>query len=434
MTLSVDISSSRIKLPIFTVDYNVSTSGRPSFKVATDDDIRGWFIKSNSYSTYKTSGAILICSQSPDPNYRQNVTYRMIPLQPWKDMDRRRQYREMALHNPDMIKNLDIDISRQELEGVFDIEQRVKQLMNKQTQRQQFRTRFLKSATVTIPESSWLVSILNLTQYDHLPGVIEFKKIFIENCQQLFPNFIGSSRESKDILSRIAITNQKFKQFEQIPNTGPKGIHTILTNHSLYPQGIDNYDSIIFGARPAGRTQKSKVNPPTLNYHNQLSCICSQNISFTDPIRCMSDMILVLGLLYDGFDLLFNHTQYRSAYSKAKFIYEDNQGITVLHQLTGERPPDKSFDLLYVMNIYSLIAKDIEKPPQQSKKIQKTPPINPGYIVQPSAPPLPAPTRQKLLQRRAKLERFLDNVENYEFTNPQRIRQLEKQLQELRKL
>ena len=80
------------------------------------------------------------------------------------------------------------------------------------------------------------------------------------------------------------------------------------------------------------------------------------------------------------------------------------------------------------------MAKDIEKPPQQSKKIQKTPPINPGYIVQPSAPPLPAPTRQKLLQRRAKLERFLDNVENYEFTNPQRIRQLEKQLQQLRKL
>jgi len=431
MTLSVDISSSRIKLPIFMVDYNVSTSGRPSFKIATDDDIRGWFIKSDSYSTYKTSGAILICSQGVNSDH-ENVTYRMIILEPWKNMDRRRQYREMALHNPDMIKNLDIGSSRQELEGVFDIEQRVKQIMTKQTQRQQFRTRLLKSATVTIPGRSWFPGFLNTTQFDHLPNYIDFKKIFIENCQQLFPNFIGSSRESKDILSRIAITNQKFKQFEQIPNTE---LHTILTNHILYPQGIDvNYDSINFGTRPEGRTQKLKTYQPTLNYHNQLSCICSQNISFTDPIRCMSDMILVLGLLYDGFDLLFNHTQYRSAYSKAKFIYEDNQGITVLHQLTGERPPDKSFDLLYVMNIYSLIAKDIEKPPQQSKKIQKTPPINPGYIVQPSAPPLPAPTRQKLLQRRAKLERFLDNVENYEFTNPQRIRQLEKQLQQLRKL
>ena len=59
---------------------------------------------------------------------------------------------------------------------------------------------------------------------------------------------------------------------------------------------------------------------------------------------------------------------------------------------------------------------------------------NQGFV-EPSAPMVPIPqTRQKLLQRRAKLQRFLDNVQNYQFTNPQRIRQLEKQLQQLRKL
>lgn len=434
MTLSVNINSSRIKLPIFTVDYNISTSGRPSFKVATDDDIRGWFIKSDSYSTYKTSGAILICSQGVNFDH-QNVTYRMIVLEPWKNMDRRRQYRQMALHNPNLIKNLDIESLRQEYEGVFDIEQTVKQIMSKQTMRQQSRTHLLNNCTVTVPGSSWLVTVLNTTQFDHLPGVIEFKKTFIENCKQLFPNFIGSSSESKGILSRIAITNQKFNHFEQIINYSSNPPISPMTNHILFPQGIDgNYNSVELGARPDGRTQKLKTYQPVLHYHNQLSCICCQNICFTDPIRCMSDMILVLGLLYDGFDLLFNTIEYRSSYSKAKFIYEDAQGTTILHQLTGERPPDKSFDLLYVMNLYSIIAKTTMKTPHnQSKKIQRLPPMNPGYIM-PSAPPLPVPQRQKSLQRRAKLERFLDNADNYEFTNPQRIRQLEKQLQQLRKL
>jgi hypothetical protein len=67
----------------------------------------------------------------------------------------------------------------------------------------------------------------------------------------------------------------------------------------------------------------------------------------------------------------------------------------------------------------------------KKKVLQRPPPANPGFV-EPSAPQ--QTTRQKLLQRRAKLEAFLDNVQNYQFTNPQRIRQLEKQLQQLRKL
>jgi hypothetical protein len=75
-------------------------------------------------------------------------------------------------------------------------------------------------------------------------------------------------------------------------------------------------------------------------------------LSFNEPKKCVADMILVLGLLYDGFCLLFSQERYRSAYTKAIFIYEDNQGSTLLHRLTGERPPDKTFDLLYVCRRY----------------------------------------------------------------------------------
>jgi hypothetical protein len=87
-----------------------------------------------------------------------------------------------------------------------------------------------------------------------------------------------------------------------------------------------------------------------------------------------------------------------------------------------------------IMEEYLCKLQNEQKEHGKKKVLQRPPPVNPDFV-KPSAPMVPIQqTRQKLLQRRAKLERFLDNVQNYEFTNPQRIRQLEKQLQQLRKL
>ena len=376
MTITVNIRSSKITLPIYNISYLV----RGVSKIATDDEIRGWFVKSDAYSTYKTSGAILVCSQYIDSPYI-NVTYRMIVLKPWRNDNRRLQYMEMGLYNADILP--EIQMEQQQRGGGGGGEgggegggggggggegqnmRKVNRLMQRQTRRQIERTQYLNEAIVMVPGNSQLISILNTTQHDEVEGVIRFKIAFRENCRRLFSNYLASSQETTDLLrvhGRIDISKPEFRAFELNPISEDKRTkigpgNRLTVSPMLFPEGL------LFpggepelGSRPEGREAKARMRPePNIGPMGKVSCVCSMLLSFNEPKKCVADMILVLGLFYDGFCLLFSQERYRSAYSKAIFTYQDNQGPTLLHRLTGERPPDKTFDLLYVCRRYDEI-------------------------------------------------------------------------------
>lgn len=375
MTITVNIRSSKITLPI----YNISYSVRGVSKIATDDEIRGWFVKSDAYSTYKTSGAILVCSQYIDSQYI-NVTYRMIILKPWRNDNRRLQYMEMGLYNDDLLPEIQMEQQQRgggeggggggggggEGGGEGQNMRKVNRLMQRQTRRQIVRTQYLNEATVMVPGNSQLITILNTTQYDEIEGVIRFKIAFRENCRRLFSNYLASSQETTDLLrvhGRIDISKPEFRAFDLNPiwTEDRRNKQNLRSGHGrlqtvspiLFPEGLHFPQGPEVGSRPEGRVAKARSGPePNLGDMGKVSCVCSMLLSFNEPKKCVADMILVLGLLYDGFCLLFSQERYRSAYSKAIFIYQDNQGPTLLHRLTGERPPDKTFDLLYVCRRY----------------------------------------------------------------------------------
>lgn len=366
-TLSVNIRSSKIHLPIFIVPLNTRE------KTFTDDEIRGWFIKSNSFSTYKTSGALLICEQQPDPNGRNDITYRMIVLHPWRNEERRRQYRQMAETPPNRqqvqaLETLETDVVEQDGQG----QQRrrgggggggaqqlgfIQRVMRREAERQVERTRFLNEASVRVPGPSWFPPILVNEQYERLPEMIRFRIAFRENCGMLLRNYVRTSTEGRTIFPNIAWERMEFRNFErtqldeQVPGAGPF-VHGVC--RGLFPEGDGNKPgNLPQGRQPKRRTIQSRDRYQMCMHISQVTCVVSMNMVFTNPMSFLSDMIGTLGILYEGFGLLFSKEKYKSSYSKASFYLHDNRGQMLLSRLTGERPPDKAFDLLYVCYRYA---------------------------------------------------------------------------------
>ena len=372
-TLSVDIRASKIHLPIFIVSVYTKD------KVFTDDEIRGWFIKSNSFSTYKTSGALLICEQQPDPNGRNDITYRMIVLQPWRNEERRRQYRQMAETpaNRQQLQALTPDLhedtqeqGRQQQQaqlrggggggGGFRLGRptNIQRVMRREIERQVERTRFLNEASVRVPGPSWFPHVLIDPRYDDDGAMVRFRIAFRENCGMLLRNYVRTSTEGRRIFPNIAWERVVFRNFvhiqldERSPGAGPH-VHGVC--RASFPEG--NSPSV--GILPQGRQPKRSVIQARDRGHQlcmhvaQVTCVVSMNLVFTNHMTSLSDMIGTLGILYEGFGLLFSKEKYKSSYSKAGFYFNDNRGQTLLSRLTGERPPDKTFDLLYVCYRYA---------------------------------------------------------------------------------
>jgi len=361
-TLSVNIRSSKIHLPIYIVSLDTRT------KTFTEDEIRGWFIKSNSFSTYKTSGALLICEQLPDPNYRTDVTYRMIVLHPWRNEERRRQYRQMAQTpaNRQQVQALETDVVEQDGQA----QQRrgggggggaqplgfIQRVIRGETKRQAERTRYLNEASVRVRGTSWFPHILVNEQYEHLPEMVRFRVAFRENCKRLLQDYVRTSTEGRTIFPNIAWERMEFRNFEhtqldeRTPGAGPF-VHGVC--RGLFPEG----DSTTPGNLPQGRQPKKGSIQARDRYQMcmhvaQVTCVVSMNMVFTNPMSFLSDMIGALGILYEGFGLLFSKEKYKSSYSKARFYLHDNRGQMLLSRLAGDRPPDKAFDLLYVCYRY----------------------------------------------------------------------------------